>query len=279
MSNWPFKSIFVPCFPSESATRSAMEYAAALAAKSGGHVTARVYGLHIAQPFSLASGIAGGYVKAANDAMQAQVDAEVERIKNQYGSAGFVLDVRSIIQPHADLAANVAHHGRLHDIAVTDRLADILSEARAMMEELLFSSGRPAIVVPPTSTGYAAKKIIVGWDGSARAARAVHDAMPMLKMADKVQLICINQEKDPSKNVPGADFAPFLSRHGVNVDLVDIAEKDSAAGDILCRQAQAVQADLIVMGAFGHTRFRQLLLGGATQTMLEKAEVPVFFSH
>lgn len=279
MSNSPFKSIFVPCFPSESATRSAMDYAASMAAKSGGHVTVRVYGSRIAQPFSIASGLAGGYVQAANDATQAQIDAEVERIKNQYGNAGFVLDAQGIMQTHGNLVGSVAHHGRLHDIAVTDRLSDILSEGRAMMEELLFSSGHPVIVVPPASTSYAAKKIIVGWDGSARAARAVHDALPILKMADTVQLICINQDKDPSKNVPGADFAPFLSRHGVNVELVDIAARDSAAGDILCRQAQSANADMIVMGAFGHTRFRQLVLGGATQTMLEQADVPVFFSH
>lgn len=279
MQSGSYKSIFVPCFPSESATTSAVEYAAALAAKNSGHVTVRVYGSRIMQPFSMASGIAGGYVKSANDATQTQVDSSVEMIRTHYGSAGFVLDVQGIVQQHHELIANVAHHGRLHDIAVTDRLADVLSEGRAMMEELLFSSGRPVIVVPPKMSGFAARRILVGWDGSARAARAVHDAMPLLKSADQVQLVCINQDKDASKLVPGAEFAPFLARHNVNVDLVDIAEKDSSAGEILCQQAMLAKADMIVMGAFSHTRFRQLVLGGATQTMLEKAPVPVFFSY
>lgn len=279
MQDWPFRSVFVPTFPTEAAVSGAIDYAASLAAKGSGHVTVRVYGSRIAQPFSMASGIAGGYVKAANDATHAQVDAEVERIRNRYGSAGYVLDAQGIVETHGDLVANVAHHGRLHDIAVTDRLSDILSEGRAMMEELLFSSGRPVIVVPPKAGAFSAQTVIVGWDGSARAARAVHDALPILKRADKVQLVCVNQQKDASKNVPGADFAPFLTRHGVQVDLIDIADRDSAAGDILCRQADETGADMIVMGAFSHTRFRQLVLGGATQTMLEKATVPVFFSH
>lgn len=279
MRNWPFKSIFVPCFPAETIKSAAIDYAAALAAQSGGHLTVRVMGSRIAMPYSLAGSLAGGYVKTANEAAQTQVDASVTHIKSRYSGGEFVLDATGVMGSHADLVTNAAYHGRLHDLAVTDRLSDVLSEGRAMMEELLFSSGHPVIVVPPGHDGFSARKIIVAWDGSARAARAAHDALPLLAKADAVQLVCVTQDKDPSKSVPGAEFAPFLARHGVTVELRDIPESDSSAGRVLLKHADDWTADMIVMGAFSHTRFRQLVLGGATQDMLENAKIPVFFSH
>ncbi|MGL4324262.1 MAG: universal stress protein [Beijerinckiaceae bacterium] len=279
MQNWPFKSIFVPCVPSENIAGTAMEYAASLAAKDNSHLTVRVLGSKIAQPFSFASGITGGYVGAANEATQTQVDQTVASIHNRYGNADFVLDVQGVVRSHTDLAAVTGYHGRLHDISVTDRLNDFLSEGRAMMEELLFSSGRPVIVVPPSVTVFSARKVMVAWDGSARAARAVHDALPILARADQVQLVCVVQDKDHASRVPGSEIAPMLARHGVTVEVVDIHGKDAEAGQVLLEQARKSGADLIVMGAYSHARFRQLVLGGVTQDMLDQSVLPVFYSY
>ncbi|MGL5735246.1 MAG: hypothetical protein ACRCYS_10315, partial [Beijerinckiaceae bacterium] len=179
MTNFPFKSIFVPCVPSELGTSRAVSYAADLARAAGeGHLTVRVLGARIRQPFSFASGIAGGFVQSANEATQREVDATVATIVSAHTQGGFVLDVKADVREHTEIAAATGYLGRLHDLSVTDRLPDFLSEGRAMLEELLFSSGRPVIVVPPETTAFSARHIMVAWDGSARAARAMHDALP-----------------------------------------------------------------------------------------------------
>jgi nucleotide-binding universal stress UspA family protein len=153
---------------------------------------------------------------------------------------------------------------------------------RGLGEELALSTGRPVLFVP-----YAGKvedvgrRVLVAWDAGREAARAVTDALPFLQSATTVQVTSFDPERVGRRHgeEPGADIGLYLARHGVKVSVA----RQSGAGfeigaQILSRAADA-SADLIVMGAFGHSRVRELVLGGATRTLLEAMTVPVLMSH
>jgi nucleotide-binding universal stress UspA family protein len=120
---------------------------------------------------------------------------------------------------------------------------------------------------------------VVAWDGTSRAARALNDAMPLLTSAEYVELASVLKEKDLTKLVPGAEAAPHLSRHGIDATVANVDATHGDAGKALRGRAALVSADMIVMGAFAHSRWRQMVLGGVTDSMLTASEIPVFLSH
>lgn len=145
---------------------------------------------------------------------------------------------------------------------------------------MLFDSGRPVIVVPRKGGKIPPRRIAIAWDGSARAARATSDAMPFQAGADAVIAVTVTGEKDLSRMAPGADVAMYLAKHGV-VDC-KLATLAAAQGDVAARLRLFVleeNIDMIVMGAFVHTRFREALLGGVTRSLLDDATVPLFLAH
>jgi len=155
--------------------------------------------------------------------------------------------------------------------------------AEQFIENLVMAAGRPVLVVPSSgSFTECGMHILIAWDGSREATRAVHDALPFLSHARKVTLITVNAERDAPDcpRIPGADIAVTLARHGVKVEVREVAaERDTPVGDVLLSQASDLDCDMIVMGAYAHTRLRELVMGGATRTLLRSMTVPVLFSH
>lgn len=148
-------------------------------------------------------------------------------------------------------------------------------------EYLALRGARPVLVVPP---GYAGQrlpgKVVVGWDGSLHAVRAIDAALPLLRRADAVRLALVNPDGRFGLHgeEPGADMALYLARHGVHVEV--LVERGTAdAGDVLLRLARDSDAGLVVAGAFGHSRYREWVLGGVTRDLLECATVPVLLAH
>jgi len=121
--------------------------------------------------------------------------------------------------------------------------------------------------------------VLVAWNGSREATRAVHDALPLLRRAEKVTVLSIDPDEDAEPRLPGADVSLHLARHGVTAQAATIAGTDVAVGDLLLSYAADHDIDLIVMGAYGHTRLREVVLGGATRTLLRHMTVPVLMSH
>ena len=148
-------------------------------------------------------------------------------------------------------------------------------------ESVIFGSGRPALILPQTRPrpGIALNTIIVAWDFSRPAARAVADALPLLEKAQRVFVITVVNEKAFDTKRSGAELAKHLSRHGVNVvlDVIDAAGQN--IGDVINSQVESRNADFLVMGAYGHSRMREFILGGATKSMLARPPAPVFVSH
>jgi nucleotide-binding universal stress UspA family protein len=143
----------------------------------------------------------------------------------------------------------------------------------------LFDSGRPVIVVPyiqkqPSKLS----RVIVCWDAGRTAARAVADAMPLLERADKVDVVSVSQRAGSDQEIPSVDVARHLARHGVTVEVQRIVSDIDVAASILSYAADSA-ADLLVMGAYGHSRLREFILGGVTRGMLQSMTVPVLMSH
>lgn len=175
----------------------------------------------------------------------------------------------------------VTEYARLRDLAIIP-MPDTDTVERWLAETLIFGSGRPTVVLPERprwSRAVALNTVVVAWDFSRNSSRAVADALPFLKKAKLVSVLTVTNEKVFSGGRSGAELAKYLARHGVNVvlDEVDAAGRDIAT--VFESHLTLRDADLLVMGAYGHSRFREFVLGGATRSMLLRPPVPVFLSH
>lgn len=172
-------------------------------------------------------------------------------------------------------------YARLRDLTIVPiPEADYVD--RWYAESVIFGSGRPIIILPEkrTSKGpIALDRVVVAWDFSRQSARAVADALPILKKAKHVFVVTVSNEKVIDTKQSGVELAKYLARHGVDVvlDVVDAAGR--GIGEVLEAHIAQRNGDLLVMGAYGHSRFREFVLGGATRSMLDRPPVPVFLSH
>jgi nucleotide-binding universal stress UspA family protein len=151
--------------------------------------------------------------------------------------------------------------------------------ATLVIESALFQSGRPALVVPYIQKGgIKLDRVRVCWDGSHSAARAVGDAMPLLKRAKTVEVTMVS-ERGKDDEIPGADIAQHLARHGVAVEVKPIVAPDAKTADVLLSHAADTSADLLVLGGYGHSRLREFVLGGVTRSILDAMTLPALMSH
>jgi nucleotide-binding universal stress UspA family protein len=151
---------------------------------------------------------------------------------------------------------------------------------QSCLESIIFGSGKPTLVVPERSASrFELRTAVVAWDFSRTAARAVADALPLLQGAKQVRLVTISGEKSIDSRRSAEELAKNLARHGVEVTLDKVASKGASIGEALESCVRSFDADMLVMGAYGHTRLREFILGGATRSLLAKPPVPIFFSH
>ena len=179
-----------------------------------------------------------------------------------------------------DALAAVRLSARYADLVVLGQPEPENAAARAFAEELLLSAGRPLLFVP--YAGHfrdAGKRVLVAWNASREAARAVSDALPILERAQSVDVVVFDPDGGDHGEVVGADIALFLARHGVNATAARQSAPDIDVGSQILSRAADANADLIVMGGYGHSRLRELALGGATRTVLDSMTVPVLMAH
>lgn len=153
-------------------------------------------------------------------------------------------------------------------------------ETAAMAEGLIFESGRPVLLLPQRENGTPRfDDIVIGWDGSRTAARALSDALCFCRGAKKVTVVSVTNEKDLSKAAPAADVIRHLERHDVAAAAVEIPADGSDAGMVLQSYCERSGSDLLIMGAYGRSRVREFVLGGATRSVLDDPKLPTFLSH
>lgn len=182
--------------------------------------------------------------------------------------------------PTSQLAAIVTEHARMHDVTMIPIGEQALQQYVA--ESVIFGSGRPTIVFPEASkrsNSFSLDNVGVAWDFSRPAARAVADALPILQRAKTIRVVTITQEKIIDTRHSGADLAKYLARHGIEVILEEEAAAGRPIGRAIEEYATARDLDLLVMGAYGHSRMRDFILGGATKTIVANPPLPVLLSH
>jgi nucleotide-binding universal stress UspA family protein len=175
----------------------------------------------------------------------------------------------------------LVEYARLRDLIILP-ISEGDSVGRWYSEAVIFESGRPTIVLPHTRrqrTSFALNTVIVAWDFSRPATRAVADAMPILEAAKRVCVLTVSNEKAIDTGRSGPELAKHLSRHGVEVVLDEIDAKGRGIGEVFEAHVSYRSADLLIMGAYGHSRIREFVLGGATRSMLARPPVPIFLSH
>jgi nucleotide-binding universal stress UspA family protein len=187
----------------------------------------------------------------------------------------------SWIVAEGDPADVLVHGCRLCDLAVVEQI-DEASELLWGPVVQLALSGYPTLVVPNAWRGpVLPRKALIAWNGSAQAAAAVRGALPLLMRAEAVTVIQgPSRESFPAAmRVPPTDITAYLQRHGIKAAIKEPEVPDHEAGETIMATAKAVGADLVVMGAFGRSRFREWVLGGATRYVLEHPTMPVFMAH
>ncbi len=181
-------------------------------------------------------------------------------------------------------ASTASLHAHYADLAIVPTMATDgdSHETHDIFQYLLLDSGRPVLAVPPGSTAMLPpKRVTIAWQPTREASRAVHDALPILQAADTVEVLVIDPKVSESAHgqEPGADIAKHLARHGVKVEVETRPSMGSSVGVAIIEHAHRTGSDLIVAGGYGHSRFREMVLGGATRDMLHSVAVPVLFSH
>ncbi len=180
-----------------------------------------------------------------------------------------------------DRARELALHARYCDLMITGRLVNGNSEYSVRLaESIILTTAKPVIVMPdvpnPPQPG---KHIMVGWNGSRESSRAVDAALPLLAAAERVDVVCVDPQGDDHGAVPGADLCTHLARHGVRAHAQSVDSGGHGAGETLLGRAAADGADLLVMGAYGHSRWREVVLGGATAHVLANSRIAVLMAH
>lgn len=177
------------------------------------------------------------------------------------------------------------------DVAVHAYYADLVVAARperpspspdppGLAESLVLSSGRPVILFPPSGTVSQVRRSLVAWNAMRESIRAVADALPLLARAT-VEVLIVDHERQRARHgqEPGADIARHLARHGAQVEVQRLSSGGNDVGQLLLSQAAAFRADLLVMGAYGHSTLREWMFGGVTRTVLYEAGLPVLMSR
>jgi nucleotide-binding universal stress UspA family protein len=267
----------------ESDWRSTAGAAAALATRFGAHLV----GLGVLRMPDLRDGVVRrGMGHAIFEQRRRDLEEAAGRTRDEFSrwgtAAGLGVEWRT---GDGEFLHVLALHARYADLVVvgTPSPHTTLSlEAPDLAAEVVLAAGRPVLVVPAAGAAQPlGRRIAVAWNASREAARAVTDALPLIEGADHVVVLIVRPKTGAHAHgpEPGVDVAHYLARHGTDVEVVVVDGPQADVGDVLLRETARLQADLLVMGAYGHSRLRELVLGGATRTALERRTLPLLMSH
>lgn len=274
------KEILVHIDQSENSA-GRLEVAMMLARDHGAHIT----GLHALAHYRVPP-YAEAYVSVkAIESQIAQTEEEAKKAEAFFMSATRETDDPTWYRDSENVTDALVAHGRYSDIVILSQRGsdhDIVDISYQMPDGVVLTVGRPVLVVPTKFTrNTVGRRVLIAWDGGAMSARAVHEALPILKKADQVCVVVVNPAKtaDPGRKNPADDLAVLLNRHGVSAETRQEVGPKTRARDFLVDYAAEWNADLVVCGAYGHARWKELVLGGVTDHLLTRMTIPVLMSH
>lgn len=255
------------------------EFVLSLAGQTGAHVTAVGYATHIIAPVSFVGDYPYDLMVQAIEESRDAAEKAYQRL-SQAAPAGVQTEFRMIEGLSGEIQNALGRAARNFDLSVVRQSEpDEIDFANQALVNILFSSGRPALVLPYIHKGPARlEKALVAWDGGMVAARAIAGAMPLLASAKQVEVVTIAGDKDDGDALPAFDITHHLIRHGISAELKQLAPGDDNAA-ILLSHAADIAADFMVMGCYGHSRLREFVIGGTTRTILDSMTLPVLMAH
>ncbi|MSO67275.1 MAG: universal stress protein [Pseudolabrys sp.] len=257
------------------------EFAISVADAFKAHVLGVAFSYEPVIPGTVMSGIPPEFIEAQRSRSDKEARAAVARFEAAASRAGVSAEARIISASVSGAADKLSRLGRRFDLVVVGQAEDdTLSAAEVVDEGVLFESGRPVIFVPYIQkAGLKLDCVMVCWDGSRAATRAIADSMPFLLKSKQVEIVMVAAKAGKSDEIPGADLGQHLARHGLKVDVKRITSPDIDVTSTILSHAADSSADMIVMGGYGHSRLREFILGGVTRGILETMTVPVLMSH
>jgi nucleotide-binding universal stress UspA family protein len=260
---------------------STAQFAISIAAKFEAHIAGIAFAYDPVITPTVLDGLSATWVEAQRTENRDSAQKAVDRFEAAAKREGLSAEHR-IIQSSLGGAANLfGRIARRFDLAVVGQT----DPERALPDDLLieaalFESGRPVVVVPYIQKDdLKLDHVLVCWDGSRNAARAIADSLPFLMRGKKVEIIIVGRGSGKTDELPGADLGEHLARHGLNVDVKLLVAADMHVSNVILSYAADCAADFIVMGGYGHSRLREFVLGGATRGILQSMTVPVLMAH
>ena len=261
--------------------KSTGDYAVSMASALEAHIAGIAF---VYDPNVPASGM--GYIPlevidALRRDSEVAAKAAIDRFAKATSRAGVSAEPRMLSASFAGAGDQFGRIARRFDLAIVGQTEPKPSAVEdKIAESALFDSGRPVIFVPYIQKApLKLDRVMVCWDGSRPAARAIADAMPLLERAGQVEVAIVANERGKQDEIAGADIGQHLARHGLNVEVHRITRGDIDVADALLSHAADVGTDFIVMGGYGHSRLREFVLGGVTRSILRSMGVPVLMSH
>jgi nucleotide-binding universal stress UspA family protein len=277
------KDLLLPLVSYPKATPTGPVRAAVeLAAHYGAHLTALVAQIEVGPGLYFEGAEVGVFLEQENAKSRKQASGLMQTFKSAAEEKAIASDVRIEKAPFPEIASRLVEEARLADLSIVPLHQDNDVD-RELAERLIFGSGRPVLVAPSGARAadrVAFDRVALAWDGGKQAARAIADAMPILQRAAKVRIFTVENDKKLESLRTGVDLAKHLARYGVEAEIDAIERAASQTiGDAFKSYVARHNINLLVMGAYGHSRLREFVLGGATRSVLTDPPCATLLSH
>ncbi len=219
-------------------------------------------------------------ISQMQDISRAEGDAKAKVLAGRFVRLSVGNEIHRFDVYSSQMGPTLANEAHTSDLFIATRPHGHRNSHTEALEHVLFNSGRACLFLPPLGGPHPFDNVVLAWRNSREAARAVSEALPILIAAKKVTIAMVIEDAPPEQGdvPPGADIKRYLTRHGVATKLRTLTGS-SRVGEALLGEVEKTKADLLVMGGYGHSRFREWVLGGATRDILTQAEIPVLIAH
>jgi nucleotide-binding universal stress UspA family protein len=255
-----------------------VEAAIGLASRHGAHVTGLYVLPDIVYPAYVSVHIPADILRAQQQRLRDEAEKTGTVFQETLARAGVAGEWRCV---EGFAERQIRLHARYSDLVVIGQTEEnpVFPAYAELPDQVVLGAARPVLLIP--YIGFKeppGKRILVAWNGSREAVRAVHDALPILQQAERVEVLAVNPPAAEG-DIPTADICLHLARHDVRAEASQTMTQDIDVGDILLARVSDHDIDLLVVGAYGHSRLRESVLGGVTRYLLEHMTVPVLMSH
>jgi nucleotide-binding universal stress UspA family protein len=256
-------------------------YAVSVAAALQAHLTGIAFIYDPIVPISGTGYIPADVIESQRADNETAAEAAIKDFTTATDRAGISAEPQMLTASLTGAADQFARMARRFDLAIVGQAQPEMSTMEQIIgETTLFESGRPMIMVPYIQKApFKTDNVIICWDGSRTAARAVADAIPILGKSSRIEIVSVTSERGKEDEIEGADIGQHLARHGLKVDVHRVSRGNIDVADALLSHAADSAADLMVMGGYGHSRLREFVLGGVTRSIFQSMTLPVLLSH